>query len=257
MSTFYIISQLNGLVLAAKSKNQSSGLHMEKKNTSSNCQKWTLTKENYLNLSGTEHVIDIDRANQKSGASLIMWGKRNRLNQQWVLTQQGYIESCLNSLVLDIVKSNPSEGAKLWMWNKSNSSNQKWLFVDCYTGEELFKQENSNIYPSIEQQQNYQSPSLPSPLSYNNGFSETSYPYSPVPYDLVDKSIEELPLLTFELNSFLCPLTKKRMKEPVILLDSGITYEKASILEYMAYNEKDPINGANLQTKQNCKKRNF
>ena len=228
MSTFYIISHLNGLVLASKTTKQSSGIHMEKKDNSSATQKWTLTKENYLNVAGTENVLDIDRGNQKAGASLIMWGKRNRLNQQWILTEEGYIESCLNSLVLDIVKSNPNEGAKLWMWNKTKSSNQQWSFIDCYTGEELFKQENSNnIYPSpLDIKTNFDSPSMaPSPLSsFGNLSISDSLPYSPVPYDLLahEKSIEDLPLLTFELNSFLCPLTKKRMKEPVILLDSGL-----------------------------------
>jgi hypothetical protein len=225
-STFYIVSKLNGLVLSANVAKQGSGISMNEKDTESPCQKWNYTKENYFCLAGTECILDIDKQNTKAGAGMILWAKRDRKNQKWQITSEGYMESELNGLVIDIVKSDPNKGAKLWMWTKNKSSNQTWKFIDIFTGEELFTKQKTSIeiYPKVQ----FESPSVSSPLNSFHSPHTPSYLLSPLTQGFEDltleKSIEDLPLLYFDLGSFMCPLTHQRMKDPVILFDSGFFF---------------------------------
>ena len=41
-------------------------------------------------------------------------------------------------------------------------------------------------------------------------------------------------------EEYKCPITKKLMEDPVISIASGITYEKAAIINYFNSNGKDP-----------------
>lgn len=207
---FYFVSELNELLITA-SEPKELGLIMMKPFNSSYAQKWIITEEGYIQLSGTELVMDIDQQNKNKGAKIILWKKRNRENQKWVFTPSGQIQSCLNNFVLDIDQQTKKDGTPLVMWAITDQKNQKFEFIPC------------NNYNKII--------TTPTPL-----------------YPIIQEN-ESKPLLNYEVKSFLCPLTGKRMKEPVVLIDSGRTYEKEAIILYSLSNDKDPITGIELKTK--------
>jgi Icc-related predicted phosphoesterase len=80
-------SALNGLLLTAQ---DNKSLTMRPKEGADN-QLWRLTDEGYLEsaLGGQGLVLDIDRANKRPGAKLILWKKEGRPNQKWQRTHLG------------------------------------------------------------------------------------------------------------------------------------------------------------------------
>jgi hypothetical protein len=52
------------------------------------------------------------------------------------------------------------------------------------------------------------------------------------------------------LKSFICPLSGRCMQEPVVLIDSGHSYDKDSICKYLVDHDKDPVSGCLLSTKK-------
>lgn len=205
---FYIVSELNNFLITVSEPKELGLIIMCSFNSKLN-QKWKLTEEGYLQLSGTELVMDIDQQNKNKGAKIILWGKRNRDNQKWTCTPSGQIQSHLNSFVLDIDQQSKEEGTPLVMWSNTNQKNQIFEFVPV--------EKYSQLYPNIS--------------------------------SVEENQVKEKPLLDIEIHSFLCPLTGKRMKEPVILIDSGRTYEKEAIVTYSLMNDRDPISGVELKTK--------
>ena len=52
-------------------------------------------------------------------------------------------------------------------------------------------------------------------------------------------------------KSLICPLTNEMFKDPVVLVESGNTYEREAILEYLKYNEDpvDPVSKKKITSK--------
>lgn len=107
------------------------------------------------------------------------------------------------------------------MWQPGDKMNQKFDLVACTQYIEPTSTNHSDSGQSIQPQQIY--PSQPN-LQGN------------------EKNV----LL---IKSFVCPLGGKIMTEPVILIDSGITYEKDNICNYMKDHDRDPLTGGHLATK--------
>jgi hypothetical protein len=87
----------------------------------------------FIRCHDTGFVIDVQHANIRSGAHIILWHKKNghdANNQKWVVTPEGFIHLQGHPhLVLDI-EGGGGEGSKVILWEKKhqNNSNQKWRF---------------------------------------------------------------------------------------------------------------------------------
>jgi hypothetical protein len=51
---------------------------------------------------------------------------------------------------------------------------------------------------------------------------------------------------TYTPRNFICPITQNVMMEPVLLIESGQTYEKAAIEKWLKINKKDPVTGKQI-----------
>jgi hypothetical protein len=51
-------------------------------------------------------------------------------------------------------------------------------------------------------------------------------------------------------DNYLCPITKQLMREPVILVDTGQTYEAAALHRWLDTRDTCPLNGEKLHSKQ-------
>ena len=86
-------------------------------------QKWRL-EAGHLCCEDGGHMLDIDGADVKQGAKVVVWEKRDRPNQTWDHTAEGYLVSALNGLCL-----HATEDGTVVMWPKEDGLCQKWRFV--------------------------------------------------------------------------------------------------------------------------------
>ena len=85
-------------------------------------QKWQL-EAGHLCCEDGGHMLDIDGANVKQGAKLVVWESRDRPNQTWEYTK-GFIVSALNGLCL-----HGNEDGTVVMWPLQDEPCQKWRFA--------------------------------------------------------------------------------------------------------------------------------
>jgi len=275
MSEYYFVSNLNNYVISASEPKELGLILMKPYDASLQTQKWIVTSEGYIQLSGTELIMDIDQQNKNKGAKIVLWKKRNRDNQKWNFTPNGEIQSALNSFVFDIDQQGTKDS--IIMWPTTSQSNQKFEFVPVknfaqmypnlvstqssqqysqytqqqqqsqYTQQQQQYTQQQSQYTQQQQQSQYtQQQSQYTEQQFSPFVNENAPTTKQVTYQ---SHYDEKPLLDFEIKSFLCPLTGKRMKEPVILVDSGRTYEKEAIALYSLHNDRDPITGVELKTK--------
>lgn len=232
MCEYFLVSQMNGYLLTTTAAKELGVLMIHQYDPKLSTQRWYYTSEGYLQLVGTELVLDIDQQNTKPGAFVVLWQKRNRNNQKWNFTPEGYIQSHLNQLVLDIDQSSQKNGTAVIMWQPGDKSNQKFDLVPC-----------TQYQPDIDHQFN----------STQQGTQTTQQAPVDVYPSVQDVQVSQMVhsvISLVALKSFICPLTGKCMQEPVVLIDSGHSYEKEAICKYMNDHDKDPVSGAQLQTKK-------
>jgi len=127
---FYIVSQLNGLVLDISGKIQGASLITYPYKVGENCdsQLWRLDG-NFLR-SKTGLVADVYGSNRPNGTKVIAFAQHGGENQQWEISD-GRIRSKLNNLVMDISEHrciNNSPGASVIMWSEKSRSNSSQLW---------------------------------------------------------------------------------------------------------------------------------
>lgn len=86
-------------------------------------QKWRL-QTGHLCCEDGGHMLDIDGADVKQGAKIVVWEKRDRPNQTWDHTAEGYLVSALNGLCL-----HANEDGTVVTWPKQDGQCQKWRFA--------------------------------------------------------------------------------------------------------------------------------
>lgn len=86
-------------------------------------QKWRL-EAGHLCCKDGGHMLDIDGANVKQGAKLVVWESRDRPNQTWEHTAEGYVVSALNGLCL-----HANEDGTVVTWPQQDEPCQKWRFA--------------------------------------------------------------------------------------------------------------------------------
>ena len=85
-------------------------------------QKWRLAG-GHLCCEDGGHMLDIDGADVKQGARLMVWESRDRPNQTWEHTAEGYLVSALNSLCL-----HANDDGTVTTWPQEDQPCQKWRF---------------------------------------------------------------------------------------------------------------------------------
>lgn len=72
MTEYYLVSQMNGFLISSTATKELGMIVMNEfdKNKSAH-QRWEFTSEGYLQLAGTQLVMDIDQQNDKPGAPVV------------------------------------------------------------------------------------------------------------------------------------------------------------------------------------------
>jgi Icc-related predicted phosphoesterase len=96
------------------------------KHESDSNQRWTFTSEGYIELYGTDKVVDIDRANTSKGAKLCLWEKLGKKNQLWRI-EGSTIVSLMNGYALDI-NTDKQPLSEIIVYPIHNHKNQQWSF---------------------------------------------------------------------------------------------------------------------------------
>jgi hypothetical protein len=129
-----IVSRLTGLALTA-SKGEGTLVTMLNIDLMNPLQRFEFTKDNYIQVYGTENVLDVQGERKDAGAHIITYFKNGQLNQKWTyIATPGYIQCSMNSMVMDLCKEEVKETATLITWTHQRTLTQLW---EIYLIEEL------------------------------------------------------------------------------------------------------------------------
>jgi hypothetical protein len=132
----HLICEANGLALTAMPKPDGKcewgcSMSLQPREEGNPRQRWRLHADPgaYLECEISRQILDIDGGNVAAGASLVLWGRKDRPNQKWSHLGEGYIASKLNGMVVTAMKPEQGPGCELKMWTKEGEDRQKWRFA--------------------------------------------------------------------------------------------------------------------------------